>query len=51
MAGAKAKKRQPRRRNPAAQAVRSRGYRPRLVASKKTYSRKARSARANPENE
>jgi hypothetical protein len=51
MARTKLKQRKPQRRNPAAQAVRSRAYRPRLVPSKKTYSRKNRSSHADAENE
>jgi len=37
---AKKKRRQPRKHNPAAQAVRSPAYRPRVVKSRKIFSRK-----------
>jgi hypothetical protein len=42
MTRVKVKQRKARRPNPAAQAVRSPAYRPRQVASKKTYSRRIR---------
>jgi hypothetical protein len=35
-------KRKPRKHNPAAKAVRSRAFRPRIVKSKKAYSRRSR---------
>jgi hypothetical protein len=45
----KPKKRKPRRHNPAAKALRSPAFRPRLVKSKKAYARKARTAPAATE--
>jgi hypothetical protein len=49
MARAEAKKRTARRHNPAAKILRTPAYRPRVVKSKKAYSRKVRAAKRGPD--
>jgi hypothetical protein len=49
MAAAKGGKRKARKANPAAKAVRSPAYRPRMVKSKKVYRRKLRTVADGPE--
>jgi hypothetical protein len=49
MVRAKAGKRKPRRHNPAAAALRTPAYRPRLVTSKKAYRRKVRTVDDGPD--